>query len=137
DVPPTHAAPSPAVHGAGHAPWHDLPDPGVRPGGGHDRWRPGLDQHPVFRLPALDRWRLAVREGIRLQHRGGRRVDRGCHHRLASVVPSAAGRGDRLMAGSAGARLGVGERRLVNALMGALAWLATLLFFFPVFWMVL
>jgi sorbitol/mannitol transport system permease protein len=41
------------------------------------------------------------------------------------------------MAGSAGARLGVGERRLVNALMGALAWLATLLFFFPVFWMVL
>jgi sorbitol/mannitol transport system permease protein len=41
------------------------------------------------------------------------------------------------MAGSAGARLGVGERRSVNALLGAVAWLATLLFFFPVFWMVL
>jgi sorbitol/mannitol transport system permease protein len=41
------------------------------------------------------------------------------------------------MAGSAGARLGVGERRSVNALWGAVAWLATLLFFFPVFWMVL
>jgi sorbitol/mannitol transport system permease protein len=37
----------------------------------------------------------------------------------------------------AGARLGVGERRSVNALLGAVAWLATLLFFFPVFWMVL
>jgi polyol transport system permease protein len=41
------------------------------------------------------------------------------------------------MAGSAGARRGVGERRSVNALLGAVAWLATLLFFFPVFWMVL
>jgi sorbitol/mannitol transport system permease protein len=40
------------------------------------------------------------------------------------------------MAGSAGARLGVGERRSVNALLAAVAWLATLLFFFPVFWMV-
>jgi sorbitol/mannitol transport system permease protein len=41
------------------------------------------------------------------------------------------------MAGSAGARLGVGERWSVNALLAAVAWLATLLFFFPVFWMVL
>ena len=41
------------------------------------------------------------------------------------------------MAGRAGARLGVGERRAVNALLGTVAWLATLLFFFPVFWMVL
>jgi sorbitol/mannitol transport system permease protein len=41
------------------------------------------------------------------------------------------------MAGWAGARLGVGERRAVNALLGAVAWLATLLFFFPVFWMLL
>jgi sorbitol/mannitol transport system permease protein len=41
------------------------------------------------------------------------------------------------MAGWAGARLGVGERRAVNALLGAVAWLTTLLFFFPVFWMVL
>jgi sorbitol/mannitol transport system permease protein len=41
------------------------------------------------------------------------------------------------MAGWAGARLGVGERRAVNGLLGAVAWLATLLFFFPVFWMVL
>ena len=41
------------------------------------------------------------------------------------------------MADSAGARRGVGERRSVNALLGAVAWLATLLFFFPVFWMVL
>lgn len=41
------------------------------------------------------------------------------------------------MVGSAGARLGVGERRSVNAVLGAVAWLATLLFFFPVFWMVL
>jgi sorbitol/mannitol transport system permease protein len=37
----------------------------------------------------------------------------------------------------ASARLAVGERRLMNALLGAVAWLATLLFFFPVFWMVL
>ena len=40
------------------------------------------------------------------------------------------------MAGSAGAQLGVGERRSVNALMGVVAWLVALLFFFPVFWMV-
>ncbi len=31
----------------------------------------------------------------------------------------------------------VGERRWVNALFGALAWLVGLVFFFPVFWMVL
>ena len=41
------------------------------------------------------------------------------------------------MAGSARAQRGVGERRSVNAVMGVVAWLATLLFFFPVFWMVL
>ena len=36
-----------------------------------------------------------------------------------------------------GSRLGVGERRSTNALLGLIAWLAGLLFFFPVFWMVL
>lgn len=41
------------------------------------------------------------------------------------------------MAGSAGARLGVGEHRSVNAVMGVVAWIAALLFFFPVFWMIL
>jgi sorbitol/mannitol transport system permease protein len=35
------------------------------------------------------------------------------------------------------ARRGVGERRSVNAVLGVVAWVATLLFFFPVFWMVL
>ena len=33
--------------------------------------------------------------------------------------------------------LGVGERRSVNAVMGVVAWLVALLFFFPVLWMVL
>jgi polyol transport system permease protein len=41
------------------------------------------------------------------------------------------------MARRARAQRGVGERLSVNALLGAVAWLATLLFFFPVFWMVL
>lgn len=41
------------------------------------------------------------------------------------------------MAGSAGARVGVGERRSVNAVMGVVAWLIAVLFFFPVFWMIL
>jgi sorbitol/mannitol transport system permease protein len=41
------------------------------------------------------------------------------------------------MAGSARARLGVGERRSVNAVLGVVGWLAALLFFFPVFWMIL
>jgi sorbitol/mannitol transport system permease protein len=41
------------------------------------------------------------------------------------------------MARPARARLGVGERRSVNAMLGVVAWLATLAFFFPVFWMVL
>jgi sorbitol/mannitol transport system permease protein len=41
------------------------------------------------------------------------------------------------MAGSARARLGVGERRSVNAVLGVVGWLTALLFFFPVFWMIL
>jgi sorbitol/mannitol transport system permease protein len=36
-----------------------------------------------------------------------------------------------------GTRLGVGERRLVHVVLGLTAWLAALVFFFPVFWMVL
>jgi sorbitol/mannitol transport system permease protein len=36
-----------------------------------------------------------------------------------------------------GATATVGERRWVNAALGALAWVTGLLFFFPVFWMVL
>jgi polyol transport system permease protein len=36
-----------------------------------------------------------------------------------------------------GARLGVGERRSVHVGLGVTAWLAALIFFFPVFWMVL
>ena len=41
------------------------------------------------------------------------------------------------MARSAGAQLGVGERRSVNVVTGVVAWFAALLFFFPVFWMIL
>jgi sorbitol/mannitol transport system permease protein len=41
------------------------------------------------------------------------------------------------MARAAGGRLGVGERRSVHALLGVVAWVAALGFFFPVFWMVL
>ena len=63
------------------------------------------------------------------------RVDHRRHHRPARAVPAAQGRGDRLMAGAT--PLGVGERRSVNVVMGIVAWLAALLFFFPVFWMVL
>jgi sorbitol/mannitol transport system permease protein len=36
-----------------------------------------------------------------------------------------------------GSQLGVGESRRTNALLGILAWLAALVFFFPVFWTVL
>jgi sorbitol/mannitol transport system permease protein len=36
-----------------------------------------------------------------------------------------------------GTRLDVGERRSVSVLLGLLAWVAGLLFFFPVFWMIL
>jgi sorbitol/mannitol transport system permease protein len=36
-----------------------------------------------------------------------------------------------------GRRLGVGERRSVSVLVGILAWFAALVFFFPVFWMIL
>jgi polyol transport system permease protein len=36
-----------------------------------------------------------------------------------------------------GARLGVGERRSVHVGLGATAWLVALIFFFPVFWMLL
>jgi sorbitol/mannitol transport system permease protein len=38
---------------------------------------------------------------------------------------------------SRGTRLGVGERRSVSILVGILAWFAGLVFFFPVFWMIL
>ena len=52
------------VHGARHAARHDLPDPGVRPDRRDDRRRPGLDEHPVLRVPAVDRRRLGVRQGV-------------------------------------------------------------------------
>ena len=38
---------------------------------------------------------------------------------------------------AANVELGVGERRSVNSVLGILAWIAALLFFFPVFWMLL
>jgi sorbitol/mannitol transport system permease protein len=38
---------------------------------------------------------------------------------------------------AAGATVAVGERRWVNRALGAVAWLVGLIFFFPVFWMVL
>jgi len=41
------------------------------------------------------------------------------------------------MARSTGSQLGVGESRVTNAFMGLLAWIVALLFFFPVFWMVI
>ena len=36
-----------------------------------------------------------------------------------------------------GSNLGIGERRSVNAALGALAWIVALLFFFPIFWLVI
>ncbi len=36
-----------------------------------------------------------------------------------------------------GSTLGIGERRSVNAALGAMAWLVALLFFFPIFWLVI
>lgn len=36
-----------------------------------------------------------------------------------------------------GAKLGIGESRTVNAVMGALAWVLSLAFFFPIFWVVI
>ena len=41
------------------------------------------------------------------------------------------------MARAAAAQRGVGERRAVNAVLGVVAWLTALVFFFPVFWMIL
>jgi polyol transport system permease protein len=41
------------------------------------------------------------------------------------------------MRAARGTRLDVGERRSVSVLLGILAWAAGLIFFFPVFWMVL
>ncbi len=38
---------------------------------------------------------------------------------------------------STGTRLGIGEHRGVNAALGALAWLVALVFFFPIFWVVI
>jgi sorbitol/mannitol transport system permease protein len=36
-----------------------------------------------------------------------------------------------------GTNLGIGERRSVNAALGALAWIVSLIFFFPILWLVL
>jgi sorbitol/mannitol transport system permease protein len=36
-----------------------------------------------------------------------------------------------------GSSVGIGERRSVNAALGALAWVVALLFFFPIFWVVI
>jgi sorbitol/mannitol transport system permease protein len=43
----------------------------------------------------------------------------------------------RLRRRRVGTRLGVGERRSVHVVLGLLAWLVGLVFFFPVFWMLL
>jgi sorbitol/mannitol transport system permease protein len=42
-----------------------------------------------------------------------------------------------MIRGRRGARLNVGERRSVSVLLALLAWFAGLVFFFPVFWMIL
>ena len=65
DLPPAHARPPAALHGAGHPARHDLPDPGLRPDRGDDGRRAGLDQRAVLRIPALDRRRMGVRPGVR------------------------------------------------------------------------
>jgi sorbitol/mannitol transport system permease protein len=41
------------------------------------------------------------------------------------------------VAATRGARLNIGERRSVSVLLGLLAWVVGLVFFFPVFWMIL
>src|SRR6185503_13677856 len=95
----------------------------------------GVDQPPVLRLPAVDRGRLGVRPGIVVQHRGRHRVDRHRDGRAARPVRAPERRGDRMS--RADAQTTVGERRWVNRALGVAAWITGLVFFFPVFWMVL
>jgi sorbitol/mannitol transport system permease protein len=134
-LPATHAQPPAALHGAGHPARHDLPPPGLRPGRGDDRRRARIHQHPLLRLPAIDRRRLGVRPGVVLQHRRRHRLDHHRHERVAGPVRSAQGRGGGMS--DAKPPRGVGERWWVNTGFGLLAWVVGLIFFFPVFWMVL
>src|SRR4051794_142650 len=135
DLPPADAQPPAALHGAGHPARHHLPHPGLRPDRGDDRWRAGLDQPPVLRLRAIDRRRLGVRPGVVVQHRGRHRVDRHRDRRVARPVRAPERRGDRMS--RAEVPVTVGERRWVNGALGVVAWITGLIFFFPVFWMVL
>src|SRR5512132_1382674 len=134
-LPPAHAQPSAPVHGARHPARDHLPHPGLRPGRGHDRRRARLHQPPLLRLPAVDRRRLGVRPGVVVQHRRRDRVDRHRDRRAAGPVEPPQGRGDRVSDAESVAT--VGERRSVNMAFGVLAWIVGLVFFFPVFWMVL
>ena len=49
---------------------------------------PGSTNVPVLRLPALDRGRMGVRLGVRVQHRRRDRVDHHRDHRAPSPVPA-------------------------------------------------
>src|SRR4051794_4238322 len=135
DLPPAHAQPPPPLHRAWDPARDDLPHPGLRPGRRDDRGRIRLDELALLRLPALHRRWLGVRPGLLVQHRRRHRLDHRRHGRAARAVAAAEGRGDRMSATPS--PVIVGERRWVNRAFGLLAWVVGLIFFFPVFWMVL
>ena len=70
----------------GHRARRHLPAAGVRPHRCHDRWRAGLDERALLRLPALDRRRLGLRPGCGLLDHRGHRHDHHRHDRAARPI---------------------------------------------------
>ena len=68
-VPPAHASAPAPLHGALRPARDDLRGPGLRPRRRDDGRRARLHEHPVLRLPALDRRGLGLRARVRVQHR--------------------------------------------------------------------
>jgi len=86
------AAPA-SVPGARCAARFDLHRPGVRRHRRDDRRRSRLDEHPVLRLPGVDRWRIPLRLGVRVRDSRRRLFDHHRDVRAARAVRALQGRG--------------------------------------------
>src|SRR5207302_1682620 len=116
----------------------DLHRPGIRRHRRDDRRRSRLDEHPVLRLPGVDRRRIPVRLGVRVRDRRRHLLDRHRDVLAARALRPPQGRGAGMTRRERrGTRLGVGESRRGAIGLGIAAWVVGVLWIFPVAWTLL